>query len=362
MSLSVGIVGLPNVGKSTLLNALTRAGADASNYPFCTIEMNVGVTPVPDPDLRRLERLLEPDEVQPTTIQFVDIAGLVEGASRGDGLGNKFLGHIRETDAILHVVRCFASADIVHATGEPDPVRDVRIVETELMLADLDTAERALEKLERRVQTGDKTLVPERDAHRGAVAVLGAGTPLHAADLAVDERALLAPARFLTLKPCLYLANTGEDDPRGEGPLPAALRADRGDDRVLCVSVAIEAEIAELSPAEQADFLTELGLEGDALNLVIRACYRRLGLITFYTIANQKLRAWQLDRGATAPEAAGRIHTDMQEGFIRAEVMALADLERVGSRHGLHEQGLIRTVGRDYVVQDRDVLQIHFKG
>ncbi len=361
MALAVGIVGLPNVGKSTLLNALTEAGADASNYPFCTIEMNVGVTPVPDPDLLRLARILEPEETVPTTIRFVDIAGLVAGASQGDGLGNTFLGHIREVDAILHVVRCFAGADIVHAPGDPDPVRDVRIVETELLLADLEAVGRALEKVERRVQTGDRSLVAERDAYRRAAAILDGGTPLREADLTPEERALLAPARLLTAKPCLYLANTGEDDPRGEGPLPTALRDDRGAGDVVCVSVAIEAEISELSPPEQAEFLEALGLEGDALHLVITACYRLLGLITFYTIANRKLQAWQLRRGATAPEAAGRIHSDMQTGFIRAEVMALADLLRTGSRHALHEQGLIRTVGRDYEVQDRDVLQIHFK-
>ncbi|MBD3219996.1 redox-regulated ATPase YchF [bacterium] len=361
MALAVGIVGLPNVGKSTLLNALTQAGADASNYPFCTIEMNVGVTPVPDPELLRLERILEPEETVPTTIRFVDIAGLVAGASKGDGLGNTFLGHIREVDAILHVVRCFASADIVHATGEPDPVRDVRIVETELMLADLETAARALEKLERRVGTGDKSAVAERDAFGKAVAILDGGTPLRAADLTPEERARLAPARLLTAKPCLYLANTGENDPRGEGPLPTALREDRGEADIVCVSVEIEEEISELSPPEQAEFLEELGLAGDALHLVINASYRLLGLITFYTIANRKLQAWQLPRGATAPEAAGRIHSDMQDGFIRAEVMALEDLLREGSRHALHEKGLIRTVGRDYAVQDRDVLQIHFK-
>jgi GTP-binding protein YchF len=361
MSLSVGIAGLPNVGKSTLLNALTHAGAEASNYPFCTIEQNVGVTPVPDPDLRRLEEILSPQETVPTTIRFVDIAGLVEGASRGEGLGNTFLGHIREVDAILHVVRCFESDDVVHATGPPDPVRDVEIVETEFLLADLESARRARERWTRAGRAGKDSGKEEQAAFARAVECLEEGNPVASLSLAEDERRILAEARFLTAKPCLYLANTDESDPAGEGPLPSALREARGDDRVIPVSVRIEEEVTELSPEEQPEFLRELGLEKAALDLVVSACYRLLDLITFYTIANEKLSAWQLPRGGHAAQAAGRIHSDIKRGFIRAEVMALDDLLREGSRQALHDTGAIHTVGRDYQVQDRDVLHIHFK-
>jgi GTP-binding protein YchF len=361
MALSVGIAGLPNVGKSTLLNALTHAGAEASNYPFCTIEQNVGISPVPDEDLRRLEQILSPQETVPTTIRFVDIAGLVEGASRGEGLGNKFLGHIRDVDALLHVVRCFEDENVAHSTGAPDPVRDVEVVETEFLLADLETARRGVEKWAQLARTGKEAGRKERAAYEHAADALGRGIPIHEAGLSAEERELLAESRFLSDKPCLYVANTGEDDPLGEGPLAAALRDARGAERVLPVSVGIEEEISQLPLGEQREFLEDLGLLETALNQVVRACYRLLDLITFYTIANEKLSAWQLSRGGSAARAAGRIHGDMERGFIRAEVMGLDDLLRLGSRQALHEQGLIQTVGRDHVVEDRDVLFIHFK-
>ncbi len=361
MSLSVGIAGLPNVGKSTLLNALTRAGAEASNYPFCTIEKNVGITPVPDPDLVRLEEILSPEEAIQTTVQFVDIAGLVEGASKGEGLGNKFLGHIRDVDAILHVVRCFEDENIAHAPGAPDPVRDVETVETEFLLADVETAERGLNKWSKEVRSGKGTGKDEEAAFGRAVEILKAGSPIHEAEFDEKDAEILAEARFLTAKPCVYLANTSEDDPAGEGPLPSALAKAKGSDRIIPVSVEIEMEISELSAEEQAEFIADLGLTKTALNQVITSCYRLLDLITFYTIANNKLRAWQLPRGRTAPEAAGKIHSDMEKGFIRAEVMALADVVELGSRHALQEKGLVQTVGRGYAVQDKDILQIHFK-
>jgi GTP-binding protein YchF len=361
VSLSVGIAGLPNVGKSTLLNALTRADAAASNYPFCTIESNVGVTPVPDPDLRRLEAILSPKETVPTTIRFVDIAGLVKGAADGEGLGNKFLGHIREVDAILHVVRCFVNDEVVHTTGEPDPVRDVEVVETELLLADLETATRARQKWAKMALTGKDVGKAETAAFTRAVEALDRGTPIASMDLSAEERQLLGEARFLTAKPILYVANTDESDPTGKGPLPSALRDARGAERVLPVAVGIEEEISELEPAEQQEFLKELGLEETALNLVVTACYRLLGLITFYTIAHDKLSAWPLRHGGSAAEAAGKIHSDMERGFIRAEVMGLGDLLRLGSRQALHDQGLIHIAGRDYEVRDKDVLHFHFK-
>ncbi|MFQ5600309.1 MAG: redox-regulated ATPase YchF [Candidatus Krumholzibacteriia bacterium] len=361
MGLSVGIAGLPNVGKSTLLNALTNAGAEASNYPFCTIEKNVGIAAVPDPNLERLQEILSPEEAIPAAVSFVDIAGLIEGASKGEGLGNKFLGHIREADAILHVVRCFDDPNVPHPPGPPDPVRDVAIVETEFLLADLETAERAAGRWSKATKGGTGTGKEEAAAFRRAVDALSEGSPVSTLDLSDKEREVLAEARFLTAKPCLYVANTGEEDPTGDGPLARALVQAKGRDRVVPVSVQIEAEISELPSQEQTTYLRELGLEETALGLVLSACYRLLDQITFYTIAHDKLRAWSLPRGSTAQEAAGRIHTDMESGFIRAEVMTLDDLVEWGSRQSLHDHGLIHIVGRDHEVRDRDVLQIHFK-
>ena len=361
MALAVGIAGLPNVGKSTLLNALSQAQAEASNYPFCTIDQNTGMAEVPDPDLRQLREILSPKETNATTIRFVDIAGLVEGASKGEGLGNKFLGHIREVDAILHVVRCFEDENVVHSTGKPAPVRDVEIVETEFLLADLETAQRASERWQAAARTGKGAGKEEHEAYDRVAEALGEGRPIRDLDLTENEQRILAEARFLTAKPCLYLANTDESDPAGEGVLASALREAKGAARVLPVSVEIEEEISELPPEDQEEFLKGLGLEETALNLVVSACYGLLDLITFYTIANDKLSAWQLRKGATVEQAAGTIHSDMEKGFIRAEVMTLASLVEHGNRHALHDHGLIHTVGRDYVVQDKDVLQVLFK-
>lgn len=361
MALSVGIAGLPNVGKSTLLNALTHAGAAASNYPFCTIDQNVGIAPVRDPELERLRAILSPEETVAATVKFVDIAGLVPGASRGEGLGNQFLGHIREVDAILHVVRCFEDANVVHTVGAADPVRDAGIVETEFLLADYQAAERAHEKSQKAARVGKKEELERVAVLERILEALRGGSPVSGLSFDEREREALGDLRFLTAKPSLYLANTDENDPRGEGPLVAALRSARGADRVVPICVRLEEEVSELPEAEQEEFLAGLGLDETALDLVITGCYRLLDLITFYTIANDKLRAWPLRRGGTAVEAAGQIHSDMARGFIRAEVMGLADLVRLGSRQALHDQGLIHAVGRDHPVADRDVLQVHFK-
>jgi GTP-binding protein YchF len=353
MSFAVGIAGLPNVGKSTLLNALTHAGAEASNYPFCTIDRNVGMAPVPDPDLERLRAVLEPRETVPATVRVVDVAGLVPGASKGEGLGNAFLGHLREVDALLHVVRCFEDPNVPHAPGPADPARDVGLVETEFLLADLEVASRAREKLAKAHQLPPALERAERE--------LAAGRLLRDLAWSPEERAVLLAYRFLTAKPCLYVANTGETDPEGRGPLADVLRAARGAEHVLAVSVRVEEEISELPPTEQAEYLAAMGLHDTALGLVVAGCLRLLDLITFYTIANEKLRAWHLPRGGTAPQAAGRVHTDMETGFIRAEVMGLDALLALGSRAALHARGLIHAAGRDYIVKDKDVLQFHFK-
>ena len=361
MALSVGIAGLPNVGKSTLLNALTQAHAEASNYPFCTIEQNVGVATVPDPTLDRLAELLQPKETVPTSIRFVDVAGLVAGASKGEGLGNKFLGHLREVDAILHVVRCFDDENVVHSAGAPDPVRDVEIVETEFMLADLETAVKARDRWANTVRTGKGQGKDELALFTRAVEALEKGEALRDLELHAGEDEILAVERFHTLKPVLYLANTAEDDPHGEGPLPQALRDARGAGRVVPISIEIEEQISELAPEDQKEFLEGLGLDETALNTVVDASYRLLDLITFYTIANDRLSAWQLPRGEHVARAAGKIHSDMERGFIRAEAMALDDLFQWKSRQALHDHGLIHVHGRDYVVQDRDVIHVHFK-
>jgi len=362
MSLTTGLVGLPNVGKSTLFNALTQGAAEASNYPFCTIEPNVGVVEVPDPRLARLEQLLHPESVTATAIQFTDIAGLVEGASKGEGRGNEFLSQVREADALVHVVRCFEDASVSHVSAELEPLRDIAVVESELMLADLQALERVLPTLDKQVRTDPRS--PRRhelEVLRRIEAGILDSCPVARLGLSREEEATVAAHSFLSAKPVLYVANVGEADAATGGPWVARLEEALGAENVLPISAQIEAEIAQLPPAERTEFLAELGLEQRGIDRLIEAAYARLGLITFYTMANDKLQAWQLPGGWHAPEAAGRIHTDMEQGFIRAEVATSEELLASGGLHELRQAGHLRTEGRDYAVRDGDVVHFLFK-
>src|SRR5690606_17990065 len=355
MGIKCGIVGLPNVGKSTLFNALTAAGIPAENYPFCTIDPNVGVVTVPDPKLDALAEIVKPERVVPTVVEFVDIAGLVKGASKGEGLGNQFLAHIRETDAIAHLVRCFEDDDVTHVAGRVDPIDDIEVIETELLLADLETVQKSFTRAERAAKTNEKAAVARRDSLKKLLTALEAGQPVRSLELDDKDREVLRDLHLISAKPVMYIANVAEDTPKDD-PLVQrveAFAAERGAE-VVVISAAIEAELAQLPPAERTEFLKELGLEEPGLNRVIRSAYRLLGLKTFYTAGPKEVRAWTVRKDATAYDAAGAIHTDFQRGFIRAEVIAYDSYIKRGGEQGAREAGELRLEGKTYVVQEGD--------
>ena len=362
MALSIGIIGLPNVGKSTLFNALTGDGVEVSNYPFCTVGPNVGTVEIPDQRLEQLSEVIQPESTTPTSIHFVDIAGLVRGANQGAGLGNQFLAHIRDVDALVHVVRCFDDAQISHVDGDVDPLRDIETIETELLLADLAVMEKAVPHLDKVVRSEPRsTRTQELAACTKVLEGLQRGTGVAEVGLTPEERDALATYSLLTVRPVLYAANVGEVEADATGLWADQLVERYGVDRVLIVSAQLEAEMAGLSQEEREEFIRELGLEHGGIERLVQAGYKLLDLITFYTLANGKLQAWQLPRGEKAPRAAGRIHTDMENGFIRAELASCDQLIAMGGWAPLKAAGQLRSEGRDYVVADGDVITFLFK-
>ncbi|HXU42187.1 MAG TPA: redox-regulated ATPase YchF [Burkholderiales bacterium] len=355
-----GIVGLPNVGKSTLFNALTKAGIAAENYPFCTIEPNVGIVPVPDPRLEAITGIAQPQKTVPAVVEFVDIAGLVAGASKGEGLGNKFLANIRETDAIAHVVRCFEDANVVHVAGKVDPVSDIETINTELALADLDAVEKQISKFAKVAQTtGEKDAVRLVAALKKVQVALDAGRPARSVDLSKEEHAVVKPLFLLTMKPTMYVANIAE---KGSDALLQKVisLAEREKASVVPISAAIESQIADMPDDDKKIFLDDLGMKEPGLNRVIRAAYQILGLQTYFTAGPKEVRAWTVRAGATAPQAAGVIHTDFERGFIRVEVIAYDDFVANKGEQGAKEAGKMRVEGKDYIVRDGDVMHFRF--